>query len=210
MAATSGAIRAGRAFIEIMGDDSKLQQTLKGVQTRLKNFGASIAATGGALIGAGSAIVAPLVGAAVAFAKAGAELDDAAGRTGVSASKLQELAFAAEQSGASLTDVEAGLRGMAKFSKQVADGGEGATKTLDELGLYPLTRWRGCHPISKCRRCPALWRRFKTPAARPRLPCRFSGSRDRSCCRCSMRERPAWRRSRRSFTNSGWECPTKT
>ena len=55
MAATSGAIRAGKAFVEIYGDDSKLQQTLGQIQGRLRRFGNTVAAVGTKLLALGTA-----------------------------------------------------------------------------------------------------------------------------------------------------------
>lgn len=135
MAATTGAIRAGRAFVEIFGDDSKLQQTFAGVQRRMRAFGRSLTTIGAGLVGGAQTILAPLTAAAFAFGKAGAALDDASGRTGASVEALSELSFAAEQSGASLSDVEAGLRGMARFTKTAAAGGKSAVATLKALGI---------------------------------------------------------------------------
>src|SRR5690349_2846317 len=69
----------------------------------------------------GGAIIAPIAGAIAHFVKFGSELNDMSARTGVAASSLAEMKFAAEQTGASLADVEAGLRKMAKEGHNVKD-----------------------------------------------------------------------------------------
>ena len=56
----AGAIRAGRAFVELFADDSKLVRGLKRAQAKLKAFGESVRNMGLKLAGLGSAIVAPL------------------------------------------------------------------------------------------------------------------------------------------------------
>jgi len=53
-------IRAGKAYVEIGGDDAKLKASLKSAQERMKAFGASLKATGVAMAAAGAAILAPL------------------------------------------------------------------------------------------------------------------------------------------------------
>lgn len=55
MAATTGAIRAGRAFVEIFTDDTKLQKGLKTASQRMRAFGASVSAIGQKLLALGAA-----------------------------------------------------------------------------------------------------------------------------------------------------------
>ena len=50
------------------------------------------------------------------FAEYGSQLNDMSIRTGIAASTLGELKYAAEQSGASLEDVESGVRKAQKFT----------------------------------------------------------------------------------------------
>lgn len=107
-------IQAGRAYIELYVKNSALVKGLRAAQESLQGFGTRIAGIGAGLTALGSAIVAP-IGAAIAhFMKFGSELNDLSARTGVTAGGLAELKFAAEQSGASLEDVEVALKTMAK------------------------------------------------------------------------------------------------
>jgi hypothetical protein len=107
-------IAAGKAFIELYVKNSQFVKGLKSARDQLQNFGSAIAKVGAFFTGLGAGILTPLVGAVAHFTKFGSELNDIAARTGVAAGELAELKFAAEQSGASLEDVESGLRKMAK------------------------------------------------------------------------------------------------
>jgi len=133
--AIANAVRAGRAFVELFADDSKMQATLKRAQQRLSAFGASVRQMGTASMAIGSAIMAPMIASAKLFADAGDEVHKMALRTGMSTETLSRLGFAAEQSGASLKDIDTGFRGLARFMLQVERGGSAAADTLDALGL---------------------------------------------------------------------------
>jgi hypothetical protein len=58
--ASSNAIRAGRAFVELFADDTKLVRVLNGAKAKLNAFGASVAGIGAAFVGLGATIAAPL------------------------------------------------------------------------------------------------------------------------------------------------------
>ena len=64
-------IRAGRAFVELFADDSKLVRGLRRAEKRLKAFGQSIRNMGLKIAGLGAAMLAPLIGAAKAFSTMG-------------------------------------------------------------------------------------------------------------------------------------------
>ena len=81
---SSGTIRAGRAFVELFADDSKLVRGLKAAQAKLKAFGASVRAMGTKMMGLGAAVVAPMVGAAKVFASMGDSMAKMSARTGIS------------------------------------------------------------------------------------------------------------------------------
>jgi hypothetical protein len=63
MAASAQGIRAGRAYVELFADDSKLMRALKLAETKLKAFGDAVTAMGRKMLAAGTAIVAPLLAA---------------------------------------------------------------------------------------------------------------------------------------------------
>lgn len=132
--ATGQGIRAGKAFVELFADDTRLVRGLKAAEQRLKAFGASVRALGGKVMAAGAAIVTPLLAAAHQFAGVGANLDDLSQRTGVSAEALSELGHAAEMSGASLESLAGALFRMRRRIANAASGGGPAVRALRELG----------------------------------------------------------------------------
>ncbi|MBS3735537.1 MAG: hypothetical protein KGY99_11565, partial [Phycisphaerae bacterium] len=134
MAAT-GAIRAGRAFVELFADDSKLVRGLRRAEKRLKAFGDRIRNLGLKLAGLGAAMLAPMLGATKAFGSMGDQVAKMAKRTGFGVEALSELTFAASQTGTSLEAMETGFRRM---QRSIYDAGRGLstqTDALADLGL---------------------------------------------------------------------------
>jgi len=60
MASTAGAIRAGKAFVEIFADDAKLVRGLRGAQNRLRRFGQSASALGRTMMASSAVVAAPM------------------------------------------------------------------------------------------------------------------------------------------------------
>lgn len=134
MSSTKG-IRAGRAFVELFADDSKLVRGLRRAEKRLKAFGGNIRNMGLKMAGLGSAMLAPLAGAAKYFSSYGDQVAKMAKRTGFSVEALSQLTFAASQSGAGIEMLEKGVKTM---QRAIYDAGRGlATQTdaLKDLGL---------------------------------------------------------------------------
>lgn len=127
-------IKAGKAVIEVSILD-KVRSGLLGIQKRLNTWAQGLAIAGSAATGAGGGILGSLLGAVTSFVNTGSELADMSARTGVAAESLQELGFAAKQSGAEMSDLESGLRNMAKFEHKLAGGSKQASQTLDDLGI---------------------------------------------------------------------------
>lgn len=132
--ATAGAIKAGKAFIELTVENN-LQKPLRAAAARLRSFGAMVGATGGAMIGAGAGLVAPLIGATVGFAKTGDALAKMRDRTGVSVEALSQLSYAAGQSGSDAATLEKGLIGMARSTLGLEQGLAASKELFGELGL---------------------------------------------------------------------------
>jgi hypothetical protein len=65
----------------------------------------------------------------------GSEIKDASDKTGLSASTLTTLKYAADNAGSSLETVTSGTAKFAKLIGQAAEGNEKAQKTLKELGV---------------------------------------------------------------------------
>jgi hypothetical protein len=134
MASPSG-IRAGQAFVELFADDSRLVRGLNAASKRLKAWGQSVTAAGQKMLTAGMAAIGNLLGAAGVFASMGDTMAKASQRTGIGVERLSELAYAAEQSGADLATLEAGVRRMQKTIVEAAGGSEAAQEALANLGL---------------------------------------------------------------------------
>lgn len=134
MASAQG-IRAGKAFVELFADDTKLVRGLKAAEQKLKAFGAGVRSLGTKFFALGAGIIAPLVSASKVFADMGSDLIDMSQRTGTSVEALSELGYAAEQSGADLTTLEGGLRKMQKAIVAAANGSKAAQESLARLGL---------------------------------------------------------------------------
>ena len=64
-------IRAGRAFVELFADDKRLVRGLRAAERKLKAFGANIRNLGLKMAGLGTAVLAPMLGAAKAFSSMG-------------------------------------------------------------------------------------------------------------------------------------------
>jgi len=139
MAASAGAIRAGKAFVEIFADNNPLTRGLKAAEAKLKAFGAGVAGIGrkllsvAGLFAAGGA--AGLAATAKAFGDMGGELLDLSQRTGISVESLSELGVAAEQTGADLGTVEIGIKKMQDTLVQAASGSQSAQTAFSRLGL---------------------------------------------------------------------------
>ena len=85
--------------------------------------------------GAALALTGALIGTAVATARQGDEAAKAGARVGVSAVEMQELGFAAEQTGASISDVEGLLKVQARTADEAAQGTGEAAKAYRRLGV---------------------------------------------------------------------------
>lgn len=133
--AQSGAIRAGRAFVELFADDTKLVRGLRAAQRRLRGFQSFVNGLGRKLL-AGAAVVATALGAMVKkFASVGDQFDKIAARTGVSVEMLSKLGFAAEQSGADVKTLERGLGDLGRFIVDLETGSKSAADMMGILGL---------------------------------------------------------------------------
>jgi hypothetical protein len=127
-------VKAGRAYVELSTKD-KLSAGLKRAKERLAAWAKGLALIGGGITAFSTSILGGLMATVRQFTTIGGELDDMRTATGVSVEMLSALGYAARQSGADLGAVHAALRGLAKFSAQVAAGGKGAIATLEHLGI---------------------------------------------------------------------------
>ncbi len=135
MATGSKGIRAGRAYVELFADSSKLVRGLRRAEQKLKAFGGHVRGLGLRLAAVGSAITVALGGTIKSFAAMGDKLDKMANRTGISVEALSELAFAAEQSGAGVDIFEKAVGAMQRSIRDAGRGLSTKTEALQDLGL---------------------------------------------------------------------------
>jgi len=134
--ATARGIRAGRAFVELFADDSKLVRGLRWAERRIKAFGQSVRNLGLKVAGLGTALLVPLAASAKAFGAMGDQVAKMAKRTGLSVEALSELRFVASQTGTSLEALETGFRRM---QRSIYDAGRGLSTQTDALRDLGLT-----------------------------------------------------------------------
>jgi hypothetical protein len=129
-------IRAGRAFVELFADDSKLVRGLRRAERKLRAFGAAIRNFGLKMVGIGSAMLAPLAASAKLFSSYGDQVAKMAKRTGLSVETLSELRFVASQTGTEFESLEMAFR---KMQRSIYDAGRGLSTQVDALTDLGLT-----------------------------------------------------------------------
>ena len=139
---SAAGIRAGKAFVEVGTDLNPLEASLKTIASKFDAFGARIGGIGKgfAAVGAGAAalgtsILAPIAAATLKFADFGSTLKDTSDRTGISASVLSELGYAAEQSGTDLATVEKSVSKLQKGITGAVGGSKKMSEAFDSIGL---------------------------------------------------------------------------
>lgn len=152
MAASPQGIRAGRAFVEIGGNDAALVKALDRASARIKGWGRSISGLGGKMaLGSGGlpgplgsvlSMLASPAGLLGGFAAAvrittelAAAISNMSARTGISVRRLQELDYAARMTGTSLQALEPSIR---KMQQNIANAARGERSALDILRRYGL------------------------------------------------------------------------
>lgn len=133
--AKAGAIRAGRAFVEIFADKSKLVRGLDAAGRDFKAWGRSVATIGASIAGVGAGIVGTLTGFAVAAGNIGGQLVDTSAKTGLSVEALSTLGYAAAQTD---VELEAMTTSVGKMQKQIVaatGGSKSAQAAFTKLGL---------------------------------------------------------------------------
>ena len=138
--ASKADVEAGRAFVRLfLKNDmaSQLARGLKSAGAKLKSFGRGAMVAGAKVTAVGTALLAPLTMAVKSFAAQGDALDKMSQRTGMAASSLAELGFAAEQSGSDIGAVENAVLKMNRRLGRLTVGQGSATEVsaVEELGL---------------------------------------------------------------------------
>lgn len=134
--AKAGAIRFGRAFVELFADNTLLVRGLRAAERKLRAFGASISRLGRQMVTLGAVMFAPLAAASKIFTAMGDSLDKMSKRTGISVESLSGLSFAAEQSGADIKAFEVGVRRM---QRTIVDAERGLSTAIDAFAMLGLS-----------------------------------------------------------------------
>ena len=115
--------------------DNKFARGLSAASTKLKHFGAGIAALGKEMLLMDAAQLALFGLAAREFGKMGADLKDFSDRTGIAVEPLSELAFAATHGGSTVEDLDSALGKMAKTLSAADEESKKAVAALAALGI---------------------------------------------------------------------------
>lgn len=128
-------IKAGRAYVELYVQKSAFLRGMNEARKQLNAFGDDMLSVGKKLAAFGATVAAGLTAATARFVSFGDQLDKASARTGIAASRLAALGFAAEQSGTNLETVEAAIRRMQRV---ITDASTGSKSAADALGLIGI------------------------------------------------------------------------
>jgi hypothetical protein len=126
--AQSGAVRAGKAYVEFFADDSKLVRGMRAIERKLAKWGSRLSRIGSTMTAAGAMLAAPFAAAGLNIVQFGGYIDDMTHRTGMSVDAIQELAYAAHMGGSNMEEMEIAIR---KMQNTLADG----SKVFDKLGV---------------------------------------------------------------------------
>ena len=99
MSGASGNVRAGRAFVELMLDQTKLERGLKAAQAKLRNFGNSMTSVGKNLVTVATLAAAPLAYSTKTFADFDDEMRMVKAVTGATEQQFKSLTAVAEELG---------------------------------------------------------------------------------------------------------------
>jgi hypothetical protein len=127
-------VKAGRAYVELSVKD-RLTQGLTEAKERLTSWANGLALTSAAIQTGSLAVLGALGAAASHFADQGSQFNDMSAATGVGVEALSALSYAAKQTGVDVGALQGGLKGLAKFTGNVAAGSQGAIDTLSQLGI---------------------------------------------------------------------------
>lgn len=129
------AVQAGKAYVTASLNDGPLKSGLLAAKKMVLGWGAGIAAGGAGLLGIGTAITAPILASFREVLGHFDQFSKAADRTGATTEALSALAYAAQQSDASLEDVQGGVKFLQKNLVAAAEGSKEAAEGFAKLGL---------------------------------------------------------------------------
>lgn len=126
------AILAGKGYVELATDQTKLEAGLAAASAKLKSWGTSVMAMGAGLAAGASAMLAPFLQGLQVFSEFGTEAVSAMRMTGMAFEELDEIMDGMRVSSEELVPAVAK---MSAFITEAAQGGREATRAFDALGL---------------------------------------------------------------------------
>ena len=131
---------AGTLAVNIVARTNKFIDGIKKARKGLGGFQNAVSASQRVLSGFSGALIGTIgVGSMIAYTKSvintAAELGNVADKLGISTDKLEEMRFAAEQTGVSFQTLQMGLQRMVRRVGQAAQGTGEAKDTLEQLNL---------------------------------------------------------------------------
>lgn len=144
MASSSGAIRAGRAFVQLFADSNALYRTLEKAEQRMKQFGGFATKVGLGVAGMGATLVTPIAKLFTDAVGEGAQVDSLSKRWRMSAESVSTLKGAFAQAGVS--------------GEEFADTMDGLSSKINDAAYANEKLWESASaPSGK-----ALWGKDKT------------------------------------------------
>lgn len=128
-------VKAGRAYVELYVNRAAFVRGMNAARKQLNDFGDKIMSVGTKMAAVGGVISGVLGAATARFISFGDQLDKVSLRTGIAASSVAKLGYAAEQSGTDISTVENAIRRMSKVIDDSESGTKSASDALSRLGL---------------------------------------------------------------------------
>ena len=135
MAGSSGAVRAGAAFVEVWCKDGALRKGLDAAEARVRSFGGKMAKMGAAIAGAGAVVSGPLAIAKKFAIDDGAEVSKLARDLGTTAEELTAFGAAAAGVGVPFDALNGYLASLPTTLSNLADGSDASADMLRRLGV---------------------------------------------------------------------------
>lgn len=133
--AVGGAIRAGRAYVEMSLNDSSLKSGLGRLKNRFSRLASSLAGSGAIFATAGATLGGALATAFSSVVDRGVEFDRLGAKLGVPTDQLSAFAYAAETTGQDLEKLKGHLENWAERVHQGALGTGEAIQSFQKLGI---------------------------------------------------------------------------
>ncbi len=141
---TAQGIRAGRAYVELFANDTKLVRGLRSAERKLKAFGMGVRQVGTKLAGLGGLLAAPLAASVKIFAGFSDKMSEVRAVTGANETEFAKLEATAKKLGATTSftasQVADGMKylGMAGFKTEQILAGIPAVLNLARAGAIDL------------------------------------------------------------------------